>query len=257
MKKMGLLLTPEIAKWSRDYSILQSHCCFTELAPVELRQHARKFGRFAIEFDIKALRTLGGIPVFYLPRKSKTGVAAEKLSEKFVVCLAEIGVLLDRLMQLEGTDGLPAVLTEGNQPLTSLRNTFRNLSGFFYPAENLKHTGLLGYYRQREWRIAANIAQNGVLVARCPNEGEVKWLLELDQKFFGRRLKHPSTGEKFRIVDGCRVFERLNRKRTLRYARRVIVPAVAVERAKEILNDMGDRVVALESISPKHCTRNN
>jgi hypothetical protein len=85
MKKMGLLLTPENIKWpdvssegslSEPWTIVQIRCCFTELGPTELLQHAEVFGHFAIEFEIKVLPRLGAIPVFYLPRTPIGGAEA-------------------------------------------------------------------------------------------------------------------------------------------------------------------------------------
>lgn len=286
MKEMGLLLTPEITEWpevpakgspSESWYVATKRCSFTELAPPELLQHAEFFGRFAIEFDIQVLRSLGAIPVFYLPRTSGGNAAAETLATALVTCIGEIEVLLDRLSQLEklgrsnsnnneqflvteneimisgtrcsvgGVKALLSYLTEGMQPVVKLWAAIKALSGFFYPVEDLKYTELLGYYQQREWRILANMAKDRVELTRSLEAGELESLLALDPEFFGEQLLFP-TG-KYRRVDQCKLFERIDGKPIIRHARRVIVPAVAVARAKEILNEPSDPpVVSLESI---------
>jgi hypothetical protein len=284
MKKMGLLLTPETIEWpvvladgalSETWKVTQKRCSFTELAPAELSQHAQFFGDFALEFEIRALRTLGAIPVFYLPRPSKTSNASEELATAFVAGIGEIDVLLDRLRRFEklvrsnvnkddkppltkdsrrtlctvgGIEDLRFILTEGIQPLIGLQATFRALSGFFYFTEDLKYTDLLGYYRQREWRILANMAEYGIALTRELDTCEKDSLLEIDPDFFSRQLTF-RTGT-FRRVDQCRLFKQMNGKPFIQHVRRVIVPEVAVAKAKDILNESSDpQVVALESLN--------
>ena len=99
---MGLLLTPEITEWpevqpdgvlSEPWYIAQKRCCFTELTPAELLQHAEVFGHFAIEFDIQVLRSLGAIPVFYLPRTSEANAGLETLATALVAGIGQIDAL--------------------------------------------------------------------------------------------------------------------------------------------------------------------
>ena len=286
MKEMGLLLTPEIIEWpevqpdgslSEPWYVAQKRCCFTELAPAELPQHAEVFGHFALEFEIQVLRSLGAIPVFYLPRTSEANGGLEAMATALVAGIGQLEVLFDRLSQLEGlvrsnphkderllvtengivthdtrcsvgeAEELLSFLTEGLPPALSLHAILKTMSGFFYPTEDLRYTDLQGYYQQREWRILANMARDGVELTRPLHAGEMESLLELDRAFFSRELSF-RTGP-FRGVDQCRLFEQLDGKSIIRYASRVIVPAVAVVRAKRILNEPIDPpVVALESL---------
>lgn len=73
----GLLLTPEIERWTdvktapsppEEYIVVSRRCCFTELAPHEVPNHAERFGDFALEFEHRTLLDLGAMPVFYVPR---------------------------------------------------------------------------------------------------------------------------------------------------------------------------------------------
>jgi len=276
MKKMGLLLTPENVSWpnlSSDSSSLESwtiaqvRCCFTELGPADLLQHAEHFGHFAIEFDIDVLPRLGAIPVFYLLRRPIGG--AEVLSKEFIACIGDIQTLLKRLLYLEdlirtnsnkdkmviitknedtretrssvgGAEDLLASLTEDIQPTARLDAEIRALSGYFYPIDDLDYTSPLGYYQQREWRILGNMG-----ITRPLEAPERESLLQLDADFFKEKLKF-GTGIHARI-DECKVFQELDGKPIIEYARRVIVPAVAVQRVREIVNEH-PRVMALESI---------
>ena len=287
MKEMGLLLTPEIIKWpefqpdappSGPWCVAQKRCCFTELAPAELPQHAKVFGHVAIEFDIQVLRSLGAIPVFYLPRTSEANAGLESLATALVAGIGQLEVLFDRFSQLEGlvrnnphkderlpvtengivthetrcsvggAEELLSFLTDGLPPVLSLHAILKTVSSFFYPTEDLRYTDLHGYYQQREWRILANIARDGVELTRPLHTGEMELLLELDREFFSQQLLF-RTGT-FRRVDQCRLFEQLDGKSIIRYARRVIVPAIEEARAKEILNEPNDPpVVALESLA--------
>jgi hypothetical protein len=88
IRDFGLLLAPESVKWQYEHKdgsppratqVLQRRVCFTELAPDELRGHARRFGHFALEFTVSTLKSLGAIPVFYIPRAiSEAGVRRER-----------------------------------------------------------------------------------------------------------------------------------------------------------------------------------
>lgn len=77
IRDFGLLLTPQLIEWKqptldeaqpRVFPVLQKRVCFAELNPSELPQHAKKFGRFALEFEIDTVHRLGAVPVFYVPQ---------------------------------------------------------------------------------------------------------------------------------------------------------------------------------------------
>jgi hypothetical protein len=86
MRDVGLVMAPEIVKWGYEHAdgspprtseVLQQRVCFTELEPQELPRHAQKFGRFALEFTVPTLKSLGAIPVFYIPRAMSAATGAE------------------------------------------------------------------------------------------------------------------------------------------------------------------------------------
>jgi hypothetical protein len=85
MKQIGLVLAPEIVKWSIDigggakdeFSILQQRACFTELETTQLPAHNIVFGPISLSFDIGKLRAAGAMPVIYVPQ----GVMDNPLSQ--------------------------------------------------------------------------------------------------------------------------------------------------------------------------------
>lgn len=242
---MGLLLTPEIVKWpdmrpdgtlAEPWCIAQKRCCFTELSPTERPQHAEFFGHFAIEFDIQGLRKLGAIPVFYLPGIPDANVCSEALSTAPVAGIGQLEVFLDRVSQIEevvqnnprddeplflsgngvvtqthcsieGARDILSFLTKGLLSTLDLHAILKTASNFFYPTENLQHTGILGYYQQREWRILPNMARDGVELTRQLLPGEKKSLLELDRAFFGRELSQNQYSRSLDVSqkDHCRL----------------------------------------------------
>lgn len=269
----GFLLTPEFTEWRepRDdgslgepWKVIQKRCCFTELAPSELAEHSEHFGRFSIEFDVRTFRELGGIPVFYLPRATDSDVGLESLAAALLARIGEIQILLNRLADLAklvattedksqllvirkneqqfhtrcslgGAEDVIGMLTHGAQEVDILRNALRALSAFFYPAEDFMYTGLLAYYRQREWRFIANMTKHGHDLDRDLTDQEKANLMALDGDFFGRSMEFFSGT--YRRVDQCRLFSELAGKSLVQYARRIIVPADAIAAATELLRD--------------------
>jgi len=286
ISRSGFLLTPEITEWQEplddgsygeSWKVIQKTCSFTELPPCELPQHLEHFGRFSIEFGMQAFRQLGGIPVFYLPRATDSDVGLESLAAALMARTGEIQNLLNRLSRiavlventrdknqflmagktgeelptrcsLGGAEDLIRILTHRAQGVDILRNALRALSAFFCPTEDLKYTGLLAYYQQREWRLIANMSKRGHSVDRDLTDAEKSLLLDLDEEFFGREIKF-FTGT-HRRADQCRLYSELSGKKVIQYANRIIVPEEAVESAiEELGEDSHIPVVPLGSLS--------
>jgi hypothetical protein len=81
IKDLGLIVAPELVEWhvplkggtQRSIKYDQLRICFTELHESELRQHAQRFGTFALEFEIDHLRQMGALPVIYMPQPISAG----------------------------------------------------------------------------------------------------------------------------------------------------------------------------------------
>lgn len=197
MVEAGFLLVPEIIKWqeplmdgrlSEPFFVAQKRICFTELTEPELPEHSNRFGPFSLEFTVAALRQLGAVPVFYVPRGA-TDEHLESIGNALMARMLEIEQLLERLTQIANVvanaprvdetiaitvDGrtvgtlslnvgqarqLFEVLFHRSQPVGQLLNAMRASAGFLYPTEDLSYTGTLAYYRQREWRIVSAMAR--------------------------------------------------------------------------------------------------
>lgn len=286
--KSGLLLTPERTEWSeflhngkrsKPVEVFQKRICFTELAEHELAAHAKMFGPFALEFSIENLRLLGAIPVFYMPPPGGEERALGGIAAALIARLADIQLLLTRLTDLAnlsrrtsnkaeslqvtrdgiaaGTtrctigaaEDLLAVLSHEIQPPHQLLNAVRALGGFFYPTEDLTYTGELAYYRQREWRIIANMIHRGVEIARDLVDDEKMTACAIDAEFFERRMRFP-TGE-HRRVDQCKYIGQVDGRSVLDWAHRIIVPDDVVEEASDVVRRSGHgvKVVAASSLA--------
>ena len=283
----GLLLAPEDIEWRENLSngtlgqplrVFQKRVCFTELAPAELGEHALRYGPFALEFDIQTLRRLGGMPVFYIPRSLGTDIGFEGIGPTLLARLAEIQKVLTRLVQIEelvnmtpdkdqllsvtryadvmaqlwcsggAAEDLLSYLNSGTQKLPMLLNTIKALSGLFYPTEDQGDTDLLGYYREREWRIIDAWMRKGQRVSQSLSNDEVQLLLDIDHEYFGTLVKFP-TGEYTR-AEQSQMLRYLNEEPVLAYARRLIVPEAAINEARHVVAEAAQTidVVPLESV---------
>jgi hypothetical protein len=269
----GLVLAPEAVKWEyphadgsppRKQEVQQKRVCFTELSSAELPRHADEFGHFALEFEIDVLKGLGAIPVFYIPRQIGAEGEVAALGSVFVIQIIDAMILAMRLAGVKknldeapfATGQFPCVFgftetklqtfhldvaearkfiqafTYSLTPPDMLQNSLTALLSFFYPADDIGHNKTLAYYRQREWRIVGNIAVRGEELMRRPTTEFVERLLEIDSEFFGREFP-PSSGK--RLADDIYVFPGIGERRIIEMVRRIIVPDVAVERAKSIV----------------------
>ena len=112
MKKLGLILAPEVVEWHTPVSlgtpspiqVLQRRICFTELSPQELSEHSTRFGPFALEFDTTALRRIGALPVIYMPQALSEQDHLALLGPFVVGHLGQIRGTLERLNQLTHLD---------------------------------------------------------------------------------------------------------------------------------------------------------
>ena len=276
LTKVGLVLAPEIIKWppqplgngsNREHLTVQQRICFTELSAYELGAHAKKFGPFAIEWDIEQLRRLGIVPVFYVPQPLENIPGASAIGMALVVQLSDAQGTMDILTKLQAAseanqDNIPLNITNDvgnvvqtyNIPAANLRDilTFLNykcspfdmmsgiligVSNLFYPTDNLHRGKLLDYYRQREWRLIGNISMGGQAMSRKPQNEEIKIIRETNPEFWNKK-----------ISDGKREFDRhtetlvypdFEGKHILATARRVIVPQNAKKQTTALLKDAG------------------
>ena len=227
IRDFGLVMCPEIVRWEYEHAdgspprtseVLQERVCFTELEPRELSRHGQKFGHFALEFTVPTLKSLGAIPVFYIPRATSAATGAEGAANTLVMQFIDSMILVMRINgvrsviaesgQREGTfpctfgvseksgcktfdldvgeiTRILEAFTHAITPSEILLPALESMLKFFYPADDLRHDEVLGYYREREWRIAGNIAIRGVEMMRPPSTELVERLKAHDSDFFG------------------------------------------------------------------------
>lgn len=277
--KSGFLLTPEKISWSEflqdgtkseSIDLFQKRVCFTELAEYELAAHSNMFGPFAVEFSIENLRCIGAMPVFYIPLHGDKECALGGIAAAFICRLSEIQRILEKISDIKllaqktankaesiqialngiamgaipctigNAENLLNVLFHKIQPPEQLLNALRALSGFFYPTENMAYTGELAYYRQREWRIVANMVHRGVEITRDAGVDEKMALCAIDPDYFGHRMIFPC-GE-YRRVDQCKFISEIDNRPLLWWARRIIVPDHLVKESSEVVGQFGHAI---------------
>lgn len=260
--------------------ILQRRICFTELAPSELHEHANVFGHFAIEFDVEVLKRMGAMPVFYIPRGMMNNEFAAPLGSVILIQLLDASNLIKRLawldslrykshnpmidfevkypenpivsrkfeLNIEETLKSIEAISHGLSPLTMLSSSVEGVLNLFYPADNTYKNESLGYYHQREWRIAGGIAINGIDLMRPLLSEERNVFIEIDSEFFQRKMVF--IDNHFELIDECSLYTSLGGKHVLDLANRIIVPAIAIQNAREALSKLNNKlpIVSLEEL---------
>jgi hypothetical protein len=97
----------------------------------------------------------------------------------------------------------------------------------------VKSDRALGYYREREWRIACNFTVNGISALRVLTDTEKAQVLAIGPEFFGRQIK-TDTGPVV-TLDKALVLPGLSGKRVIELVKRVVVPSAARACATHIL----------------------
>lgn len=286
IRDFGLLLAPENVKFQYEHAdgsaprsteILQRRVCFTELAPQELAEHATKFGHFAFEFSIPTLKSLGAMPVFYIPRAVSETKGAEGAASTLVMQLVDAMILtmrvseISRILQVSGqksgafhctfgftetgnkTFELDAgeiqrvlgAFTHAITPSDMLYLALQGALNFFAYADS-KDGEELAYYREREWRIAGNMAIRGEEMMRQPSGDLIERLMTLDKDFFGKEVP----GNEKTRAELSFVLPGLGEKRILELVNRIIAPRAALERVEAFFSSVSNRpkIVALEDL---------
>jgi hypothetical protein len=268
----GLLLVPETISFSDPYgrkpddkiTAVQRRICFTELQPNELPDHAKSFGPFAIEFTIPSLRLLGALPTIYVPDSAR---GLEAIGTSLLARFSDAVSILDSLMKTKSFSGpnLKVTLTTSDgtahavnfdehqttairqyismlegipgKPIIEIVNALIGMSGIFYPTDNLRYTGELGYYRQREWRIVSGGFVDDVATTTPASPPQIRQLLEIDSDFFSKEMEF-ATGRATR-AERCHFMNRVGEKHITSFISRIVVPASGRDTASELLADTG------------------
>lgn len=208
---------------------LQRRICFTEIEPAELTKHCASFGPLALSFDIERLRESGAMPVIYIPQglnstlsqiatfcvngahhtKSVLG-QLQQLKEVSDPSLAtqRFGhpVAPNYNLDLKNNDSAGNIVASYSVPATHVQQLLQHVGfnnipfdhsigvlgiflNMFYPTDNLYQGELLGYYRQREWRlIASDVKINGRPMGRELSVAEKNDLTAINPTFWNRAI---------------------------------------------------------------------
>ncbi len=286
MAQLGLILAPEIVEWHAPAGgslgspspirLLQQRICFTELSRPEVDEHSRRFGSFALEFEIETLRRIGALPVIYMPQALSEHDHLALIGLFVVSHLGHIDYTLKQLhflgqhrdpafiqktypgatrldenamFNLGNTDQSGGIVQESQVPWSAIRNLldfvgFRNapfhamtgvtsiLQSLFYPTDDDHVDERLGYYRQREWRVAAGYDVNGIPRGQTLEDKRSRTLLEIDERFWGHQLDIGT--EAFRRVDKALTLSCPNPQELVNMISRLIVPPEVVAEARSV-----------------------
>jgi hypothetical protein len=274
IRDFGLVLTPQLIEWTqatvsgtpRSMPILQRRVCFTELAPIELAEHADRFGHFSLEFEIETVRRLGAMPVFYVPQPTGgTSTDGSHMGAAIVAIATDLRAVAHRVAAMDevcrhpeamekldvnvGFAGSPdgfgtyridrdqtkvvlAAIGHAVTPWLDLKVGADALLNFFHPTDNTKTDAALEYYREREWRVACSFRINdadgktSIDIQRRLAPNERERLLEIDREFFSRKVQTGLSEED--TLDLALVLPGLPPHRLIEMVRRVIVPSSSV-----------------------------
>lgn len=247
----GILFAPEEIKLPFELQtplkpIVQHRVCFTLIERSELIDHASIFGKFSLEFDTGFLRKVGITPTMYLPIFNyEDDEHLQNVSSKFVFRLItfhqEIREKFDEVSNeiseayCKGDLKKVSSLGQKKENLLEKRAWLEGLSNMIYPIDNKNHTKENGYYRQREWKLPANLTFNGKDITTYATSSQQKQLLGLNYKFFSKKINYVDMQ-----IPRCAIsffWKEVDEKHILEMARKLIVPQQCVEQVKALLAD--------------------
>ena len=277
----GLLLTPEFharrefAGTPREVNtlVVQQRLCFTELNPRELPLHAREFGAFALEFDIKWARDIAAFPVLYFPNVQPPDAEGASWFGNSMICrigalqhimLPRLKAILQEAVAAQNRHdaavifpnigeinaavafALLAYLISGTYLPEEIEPVLRASANLWAPTENIRYNNLMHYYQQREWRLTPSITRPGIQYDDL-SDGHIQELLQLDPDYFTAQIDIPAPTQ---CVRACKVLTQVDGRPTFSYVRRVIVPQAAITEAEGIVAQVPNppEVIALESL---------
>lgn len=260
----GLLITAEVRTIKGipkqpDFKILQERLCFTESTPEQLAAHSDVFGPFALEYDVDVVRTIGALPVFYIPGIIGSPVGLSEAGPALVEKISEMEQLLIRLTTLRHLDGATPedkavqervhCIEKPDSSIEQLRWTARAILNLVYPTDDERYNKPLHYYWQKEWKIIPNFAINDQWDFKPLTAAQKIDLLKSNPEFFGATM-HPFL---HRRIDYCRCLRNLGGEDVVAKVRRIIVPDAALQSARRLVKAAGYsiKVTPLSSLAAK------
>jgi len=171
------LLTPELRRLKgcegfRPKSFVQRRACFTAIPRTRLKGHAKKFGKFSLEFEGANLRKFGALPAVYLTGRLPGGQMLDTAGSELARHMLGVHDCLRRLWMMHDEGNrrekklavavLKKIKPEKRKTVQELLFTMQALLNLYYPTDDARWTKPLGYYEQREWKITPNFVHKRV-----------------------------------------------------------------------------------------------
>jgi hypothetical protein len=248
--KNGLLFVPEEIKLpfkieSPLKSIVQHRVCFTLISREKLLEHTKIFGNFSIEFNTNILREIGITPAMYLPIFNYDNDRhLQNVSSKFVYRLMkfhqeareEAEKIDNDLIKASKVSDYSKIwsLKQKKQEILEKRAWFEGLANMIYPLDNNSYTQENGYYQQREWKLPANLTNNGSDTTEIATHEQKQELLDINKNFFSKEINY--LGRKLSRAMISFFLKTFQQKHILEHANKIIVPKENVAQVRALLS---------------------
>ena len=248
--KNGLLFVPEEIKLpfkieSPLKPIGQHRVCFTLISREKLLEHTKIFGNFSIEFNTNILREIGITPAMYLPIFNYDNDRhLQNVSSKFVYRLMkfhqeareEAEKIHNDLMKASKVSDYSKILSlkQKKQEILEKRAWFEGLANMIYPLDNNSYTQENGYYQQREWKLPANLTNNGSDTTEIATHEQQQELLDINRNFFSKEINY--LGRKLSRAMISFFLKTFQQKHILEHANKIIVPKENVAQVRALLS---------------------
>jgi len=248
--KNGLLFVPEEIKLpfkieSPLKPIVQHRVCFTLISREKLLEHTKIFGNFSIEFNTNILREIGITPAMYLPIFNYDNDRhLQNVSSKFVYRLMkfhqeareEAEKIHNDLMKASKVSDYSKIwsLKQKKQEILEKRAWFEGLANMIYPLDNNSYTQENGYYQQREWKLPANLTNNGSDTTEIATHQQQQELLDINRNFFSKEINY--LGRKLSRAMISFFLKTFQQKHILEHANKIIVPKENVAQVRALLS---------------------
>lgn len=103
-----------------------------------------------------------------------------------------------------------------------------------YPLDNNSYTQENGYYQQREWKLPANLTNNGSDTTEIATHEQQQELLDINRNFFSKEINY--LGRKLSRATISFFLKTFQQKHILEHANKIIVPKENVAQIRALLS---------------------
>ena len=258
-----------IDKTTKIIRFRQSRISFTELSESELKEHTKVFGPISIEFDLQTLRAMGAQPVIYVPKEmqadksfantfvgaGQTAIWLLRMSWNLLGLLENIQkhietarqqnvpVTLHSYSKSTGSENISQIhpdelekviqfLSFERAPFDKLMGGLHFFSSLLYPADNHYRNDILGYYRQREWRILPGLIAGNEALTQPLDIERISRLISIDNEFWSKSIEDDE--KSFVRAEEAFCISTFNGKPIHEFIRRVFVPEKYKNKAEDL-----------------------